>query len=210
MKLIVLSRHKIHKTEVDILVGLFENGLKTFHLRKPGASKKQVEEYLKQIPQKYLNRIVLHSKHHLAPKYGLKGIHLTRKHRKNKIRTWCYVHYLKAKHPALTVSTSFHSLESLIENGGKYDYCFLSPIFNSISKSNYEGKFSDLNLNVAFKKLNQVIVALGGVDLSKIHKVEQMGFNGAAVLGAIWTSPNPLESFIKINEACQHPSLASV
>ena len=209
MKLIVLSRNKIHKSEIGLLQHMFENGLETFHLRKPGSTTKEIEAYLNEIPQKYLNRVVLHSKHHLAPKYSLKGIHLTRKHRKSKLKTWIYVKYLKAKHPALTVSTSFHSLNSLIEHGRKYEYVFLSPIFKSISKKNYEGKFKDLNLAVAFEKLSRNIIALGGVDLDKIPKVHEMGFQGAAVLGSIWTSADPVEKFKKINEACKKENLAS-
>ncbi|MBL4578498.1 MAG: thiamine phosphate synthase [Flavobacteriales bacterium] len=209
MKLIILSRRKIHKREPETVTSLFKNGLETFHLRKPGASKADIEDFLKQIPQKYLNRVVLHSKHELVPKYGLKGIHLTSRDRKKKFRTWFHMKYLKVKHPLMTMSTSFHSLETLIEGGSKYDYSFLSPVFDSVSKANHKGQFAKHNLSVIFDKLEHKTIALGGVEEDKIEKVREMGFTGAAVLGAIWKSPDPLAKFIRIKNLCLQQSTVS-
>ncbi|GAB3828156.1 hypothetical protein GCM10028895_41300 [Pontibacter rugosus] len=39
------------------------------------------------------------------------------------------------------------------------------------------------------------LIALGGVTAEKLPLVQEMGFKGAAVLGAVWEQPNPVEAF---------------
>ena len=202
----MVSRNKVHFGEEEIVSELFENGLEVFHLRKPTASEEEIEHFLKRIPQKYLNRIVLHSRHDLAPKYGLKGIHLTSKHRKKKMKAWFFVQYLKIKHPTLTVSSSFHSVNTLARNGDYYHYAFLSPVFDSISKEKHFGKFANTDL----KSLNQNIIALGGINEKNIGQLKKRGYLGAALLGAIWSSEDPIETFIKIKKQCEQGDTVSV
>ena len=90
-----------------------------------------------------------------------------------------------------------------METPKKYDYVFLSPVFDSISKSKYQGKFKDQNFNVFLKKVKQKVYALGGIDASKIDKVKRMDFQGVALHGAIWESENPLITFNEIKEKCK-------
>ena len=209
MKLIVISRSSIHNTEWDTVRQLFERGLQIFHLRKPHASSQQVEEYLNEIPERFRNRIVLHSKHHLAGKYKLKGIHLNRYNRRNSFKTWMHVKYLKLRYPSLVISTSFHSLETLIESKTQYEYVFLSPIFNSISKTEYKSQFNHQLLSTEIKKVTQNVIALGGVAEDNLDQVQKMGFYGAAVLGAIWTEGDAVADFMKIKEKWENLNLVS-
>ncbi len=116
MKLIVISSPKKNPSEPEIVTQLFKNGLEIFHLRKPGFSQKELEEYLNLIPGEFFNRIVIHSYHKLAVKYNLRGIHLTRRHRRQKFKTWLKIKYVKSKNPDITITASFHSLESLFED----------------------------------------------------------------------------------------------
>ena len=77
MKLILISYPTNIDNEHQILAHLFDEGLEYFHLRKPGFSKARIINYLSQIPDKYYNRIVIHSHYDLIRKYNLKGIHIT-------------------------------------------------------------------------------------------------------------------------------------
>ena len=43
-------------------------------------------------------------------------------------------------------------------------------------------------------------IALGGISDKNILKVKDAGFHGAALLGAIWLSKDPLKSFLNIKK----------
>lgn len=95
----------------------------------------------------------------------------------------------------------FHSLDELKNYKEKYDYAFLSPIFDSISKKGYQSKFnnaSDLRNAVSEKN----IIALGGIDEDKIEVCRELDFSGIALCGAIWENENPLQKFLKIKSLC--------
>ena len=105
----------------------------------------------------------------------------------------------------------FHSLEELENHKEKYEYAFLSPIFDSISKVGYKSKFDLQELKRKSPLLlgegQGGVIALGGIDESKIEICRQLGFAGVAVLGAIWQSENPSEKFLRIKEKCQKKDL---
>jgi len=89
---------------------------------------------------------------------------------------------------------SAHSFEELEKCSS--DICFLSPIFDSISKAGYRAKYSKEELKegiAAWKKnCSQKLFALGGIEASNIAELAELGFDGAAVLGAVWYSSDPL------------------
>jgi len=102
----------------------------------------------------------------------------------------------------------FHALEELEACRENYDYAFLSPIFDSISKMGYQGKYSMSDLKVALRKMNKRIVALGGIDEDKIETVKEAGFSGIALLGAIWQCDKPVDKFKLIREKWLKKELA--
>ena len=63
--------------EIELLIKFFETGLQRFHLRKPDSSEEELNEYLNQIPQQYLSRIVVHRAPQLLNKFPLAGYHHT-------------------------------------------------------------------------------------------------------------------------------------
>jgi len=208
MKIVVLSSGKNFPGEIKIVTEMFKYGLEYFHLRKPTLSTADLTSYIKTIPIKYHSRIILHTKHNLAKIFDVKGIHLTSKHRKKKFKTWWNIKRIKIKNPNICITTSFHSIETLTENSLTYDYAFLSPVFDSISKRNYQGKFNENNLNFVFENLKTKVIALGGVDISKIEQIEEMGFDGMGLLGAIWGKDDPLAQFITIRKECEKRNLS--
>lgn len=192
MKLIVLSNPTNLNNEHELLCSLFEAGLEYYHLRKPDFSKEKMENFLKQIPQKYFNKIVLHSHHDLAEKYNLKGKHISS-------------NYAELKGDSKYISTSFHSFKDIENCKEKYDYVFLSPIFDSISKQDYPSNFDKKELTKFFIQQAKTfdIIALGGMNENTIYDAMEMGFDGVALLGGIWMATNPLEKFKVLLKVCK-------
>ena len=203
MKIILISSSEVSSTkEIEIIKNLFDAGLETFHLRRPSYDLGRMQQHLMSIPQEYHNRIVLHSHLKLAKKFNLKGIHLTSKIRKSKFQFWKIRKFILAKKPYLTVSTSFHNLSHLDDYDPVFKYVFLSPIFDSISKKDYQSGFNEFTLKKGIERTKYSVLALGGVELKNIDKVKEYGFSGVALVGAIWTSIDPVQTFKEIQEKC--------
>jgi thiamine-phosphate pyrophosphorylase len=204
MILAILSDSKTNdlEKEIETLVSLFENGLEILHIRKKKFSTQEMEKYILAIPAKYHNRIIIHSHYKLALKYDLKGIHLNSKRRKS-LRYRFRFYYYKMRKPNLHISTSFNNLSSLFDAGSKFNYVFLSPVFDSISRSGYQGAFNHNNLAIALAKTNQDVLALGGVQLDKVERIKDLGFKGMILSGIIWQSENKLETFRQIQAKCK-------
>lgn len=190
--LILISSETNLINELETINYFLENTAFTFHLRKPSLSKVEYSNYIHSINEKFLHRIVIHEHHDLVSEYkNLKGIHLKEKDRIQSIP--------KEK----VVSTSFHNIEDALANGDKFEYYFISPIFKSISKENYEGNFKREQL-ISLNVCNQKSIALGGVNLENIEKLKELNFRGAGILGAIWLAPNPISELQKFIQLFDH------
>lgn len=196
MKLIVLSTSGKSEDEPKLVTQFFEQGLNTFHLRKAHLSTEALSNYIKQIPEVFHHRIVIHTHHNLALKYNLKGIHLGKYHRQNKIRTAIKIRILQLKMQDMVVSTSFHKLLSIYENEGKYSYVFLSPVFNSLT-GNYQSGYTEHALREANKRTKYKVIARGGITFDVIEKISALGFAGMALYSGIWNKKDPVAEFIK-------------
>jgi thiamine-phosphate pyrophosphorylase len=191
MKLIVISTEDYFAKETEAVSLLFVAGLQIFHLRKPNFDIEEMRKFLKKIPSKFHNRIVLHDNFSLLNEFGLKGIHLNRRN----------PHYISS-HPSkrgeysplleglgqVSISKSCHSLEEAKNSVSQFDYVFLSPIFDSISKNGYSKAFSNEELLNAKSDgiINEKVIALGGITPENIPQVANYGFGGIAILGGIW------------------------
>jgi len=187
-ELIVITPEHILKDEIKDVKRLFENHLDLLHLRKPGSSKAELKKYLQEIPKQFYKRIVLHSHYQLAKEFSLKGIHLTEKTKKSTN----LITQLKQKKIKI-ISASFHSVKDIFKSRRKYEYIFLSPLFDSISKKGHKAKFIPEELKLILKK--QKVIALSGINSENIRSVKQMGFAGAAALGFVWEKGDPLKNY---------------
>lgn len=197
--IIIITDPGIVENENEIINSLFDSGLQCLHIRKPEWSKEKISLLINKIDKENRNKIMIHSHHELAFEYKLKGIHLTsdfiKGHSNIEIREIINC----AKKNKMTVSTSCHKSEDIENLQFPFDYVFLSPVFNSISKNNYTSAFNLKELETFFKsyKSNCKIIALGGINESNIKSVFDCGFHGAALLGAIWKNENKIEIFKK-------------
>ncbi len=177
-KLILITRPIPFEGETDICNELFAKGLQRLHLRKPQATREETETWIKEIEPAFLRRIVLHDHHELALRYALGGIHLNS--RNPDVPEWL-------DRGRFTLSRSCHSIKEVEATRQDFDYVFLSPIYDSISKQGYRSAFSKKQLEEAGKAgILSNVYALGGVTFSKLPEVEQLGFAGAAMLGGFW------------------------
>jgi thiamine-phosphate pyrophosphorylase len=196
-ELIVISPPGDLPGEVDFVSRFFEKGLERYHLRKPLWEPEQAEKFLRSIPEIYHPRIVIHSHFALADKYTLKGIHLNEENKKKPS--------LQKNHQV--VSASFHSFEEVKAERFAYQYVFLSPIFDSISKLRHHAAFDLKSLGeniLAWRRQNPSaikIFALGGITLANIEIARSNGFSGVAVIGSVWNAENPVKAFTQLREA---------
>lgn len=169
MKSIVITLPHFFEGEAERISRLLAEGAHRVHIRKPGASEADIRALLSAIPAELRSRISLHDCHSLAAEYGIGGVHLNSRNPE------------PPKDFEGLISRSCHSPEEL--NGTRADYCFLSPVFDSISKPGYKAAFSREELMTT--DLSRVY-ALGGVSGARFRELRELGFGGAAMLGAVW------------------------
>jgi thiamine-phosphate pyrophosphorylase len=186
MKLIVITAPTLLENEIEAISLLFRYGLKTLHVRKPDMNLKQTTKFIAAINPTLHHNIVLSDHYELIDTFNLKGIHLNNRNKNHTLILNNNINNLK-NNRNISISNSSHSLEE-IKNEQTCDYIFLSPIFNSISKTNYNSAFSEQELLKAKNDqiINNKIIALGGITTQNIPKAHKLGFGGTAILGSLW------------------------
>ena len=175
MKLIAITQPSMIEDESSCIRRLFESGIDIVHLRKPDADIEQCRRLLRELSDEERRKIVIHDHHELINEFDLKGLHF------NKNITIVPGDYKGFK------TRSCHSFEEVMKYKNDYDYVFLSPIFDSISKVGYKSAFTDEILREASSKniIDNKVVALGGVTFDKIPYLKVLNFGGAAMLGVL-------------------------
>lgn len=105
--------------------------------------------------------------------------------------------WIKFRKRKFWVSSTLRSIGDILDYSPKYDYVFLSFVFDSLSGS-FQTGFTEQTLRNALVKTRYVIIARGGVSVSVIQKAHELGFHSVAFYSAIWKASNPLEEFKKI------------
>jgi thiamine-phosphate pyrophosphorylase len=223
VKLIVISPESEYAHEQAVLVELFTAGLTSYHLRKPVWTRGQLAAFLREVPPEFHPRIVLHTHHDLAGEFTLGGLH-----QRDAEIPICHLlsdklglievvdgklekrvcHLLSDKNSGLEgggiASRAVHDLETLRASLFGYDRLLLSPIFPSFSKVGYGPlkKLPDTDLRAVLALPRRAaVIALGGIDASRIQTCRELGFDGVAVLGAIWQAPDPVRAFAELQNA---------
>ena len=129
MKLILLTPPDFFVEEDKILTALFEEGLDVLHLRKPGCEPVYSERLLTLLPECHHDQIVVHEHFYLKDEFNLRGIHLNNRNPEPPANYKGHI------------SKSFHDIDTMKKEKRNFNYVFLSPIFDSISKSGYKSAF---------------------------------------------------------------------
>ena len=180
MKLIVVTAPTFFVEEDKIITALFEEGLDILHLRKPETPAMYSERLLTLIPEKYHKRIITHEHFYLQEEFSLMGIHLNTRNPKEP--------HDYSGH----ISCTCHSLDEVQNKNHFYDYLFLSPIYNCITKSGVTSGFTAEELRQAGKSkvIDSRVMALGGITPDNILEIKDYGFGGAVVMGDLWNKFN--------------------
>jgi thiamine-phosphate pyrophosphorylase len=226
MKLVVISPEHDEPREIAVLDALFAAGLERYHVRKPHWPATQLETWLRALPAEWRSRLVLHQHHELVARLGLGGYHW----RDEKGGAACLpaealsalrslgevgakagpqdaVSALRSTRSTFT-SRSCHDRATLRAALGHYDSVFLGPVFSSISKPGH-GPGDDLSTGELSSLLNlrtsnerrTAVLALGGITAERLPQVRALGFDGVAVLGAVWQANDPVAAFCEIKSA---------
>ena len=195
MKLIVITPSRDVADETSLVTKMFESGLHTLHIRKPRHSTSRMNEYIRQIPAHFHNRIVIHSHHKLALKYKLQGIHLSRAHLSTSWRYWFIRTRLKLKYSKINKSRSYNSLQQAYNKEEQhFDYYLIGTVFNNMTGELYSG-FYENGVIAANRDSGKRLVARGGTSLRCIEKALRLGFYGIAFNSCIWESEHPFAQF---------------
>jgi thiamine-phosphate pyrophosphorylase len=191
-KIILFTPENDHPQEKEILHALTAQYGISIHLRKPFYSAEAYTRYLDSC-NTILPDFVLHQYHNLASRFPVKGIHL-----KETDRSTPESFQTRSR----IISTSIHAIEDFSALTYPFEYVFFSPLFESISKLHYGKQSSDLELQQTLSGLkdkNSIpVIGLGGIHEGNIAQVKNSGFDGAALLGAIWMSQDPVKAFAAI------------
>ena len=176
MKIIAITTPKITDEDTSIIRALFDRGIDIVHLRKPESSIGECRKLLSALNSEQRSKIIVHDYPELYSEFSLGGIHINR-----NVRT-LPDGYCGFK------SRSCHTFEEIVSYKSDYDYLFLSPIFDSISKNGYRSVFSDEALQEASVMgiIDEKVIALGGVTLDKIAYLKKLKFGGVAMVGGIY------------------------
>lgn len=201
MKLVVISPEHDDPRETAVLGELFALGLERYHMRKPTWPRERLEAWLRALPHAWRTRLVLHQHHELVEALGLGGVH-ERDEPVGQVSDLTRPAQKSGQRPDLLTSRSCHDLATLRASLGHYDAVFFSPVFPSVSKPGYgprsEGALGEISAVLAQRTAAErrtSVLALGGITAETAPRALALGFDGVAVLGAVWLAKDPVAAF---------------
>jgi|GEM_PF-50477 len=209
MKLVVISPESADPREIKAVRAMLGRGLTRYHLRKPGWSDEQLTTWCEAFSARERVSFILHGSESLARRLGLGGAHWRDDDQAPK--TFPPTGEMDREVGGASRwlrSRSCHDLAQVRAAVGVYDAIFLSPVFPSLSKP-HRGEtrsWTDVELHdlLASRDLaaNRTdVIALGGIQKSTAVSCRELGFDGAAALGAIWQADDPVSAFVDLRDA---------
>jgi thiamine-phosphate pyrophosphorylase len=201
MKIILLSPPDERSNEVAVVESLFAAGLERYNLRKPGWQSARLARWLEALPTRWRSRVFLHSHAQLAHTFRVGGIHFrddgdAPADPRPRVARGCLT------------SRSCHHVAAVKAAFGRYDSILFGPVFPSLSKPGHGPVPAPV-----LDELRTVLVArtqaekgtkafaLGGVTAQGVHICRALGFDGVAILGAVWNASDPVAAFREFQSA---------
>jgi thiamine-phosphate pyrophosphorylase len=200
MRIVVISPESRDPREVPAMGRFFAAGLERYHVRKPSWTPQDLEAWLTALPEAWRPRIVLHGHQPLVERLGLGGRH----DRDGEP--------VDASMPR-AASRSCHDLPSLRRLLGEDGSILFGPVFPSISKPGYgpAANFPWYELWALLKQRRRTsssdagararVLAIGGITAQRLGRCAEIGFDGAAVHGAVWGDSDPARALARIRDA---------
>jgi len=191
--IVVITQQDLISHEIETINEMFRAGLDLLHIRKPFINDEEMKALINGIDQTFHSQLVLHSRYEVGKLYGISRFHVREADRINGL-------YRSKIEEGNIISTSVHQIKDYNMLGSEWQYSFISPVFPSISKKGY-GKDTTMMEDLTYRNNVHVkFIALGGIDEHVIKKVFLAGADGAALLGAIWSSSTPVDVFKKCRD----------
>ena len=198
-QIILISNPTPVANEGQLINELFIEGLEVLHLRKPGYDIGSLGELVAAILPEYHSRIVWPATF-LQDEYW-KSRMGKRIHFFEFLRTQIEPEtFRELKNQGFVLSTSVHEAAAYNALARAFDYTFFSPVFDSISKPGYTA-MPVAKLELLKQRHSTKIIALGGIQEENCRQALDYGFDGVAILGAVWQSAHPVATFKNI-QAC--------
>ncbi|HXQ82070.1 MAG TPA: thiamine phosphate synthase [Opitutaceae bacterium] len=200
MQIVVISPESRDPREVPAMKRFFAEGLERYHVRKPSWTARELEAWLRLLPGEWRPRMILHEHHSLVEELGLGG-----RHDKDTAPG--------GRPPPGGSSRSCHDLPSLRRHLMAYDSVLFGPVFPSLSKPGYgpPADFPWYELWALMRQRRRTavagfpgparVLAIGGITVPRLARCFEIGFDGAAVLGAVWNDSDPARAFERIRNA---------
>ena len=208
MRLIVISPEGDDERELPTLPRLFAAGLAHYHLRKPAWDRDRLVTHLRAIPTEFHPRIVLHAHHDLADEFNLGGFHFrddaTGRAGPPGPPRISFASHSQSDAPGgralpFLTSRACHDLNHLRAQLASPVRLLFSPVFPSISKPGHAPAFDHADLRAVLAPPRRAeVIALGGIDAARLAECRALGFDGAALLGAVWLAPDPVATFTEL------------
>ncbi|NML69575.1 thiamine phosphate synthase [Chryseobacterium sp. RP-3-3] len=190
--ILVITPEAPVQNETEIINQLFHEGLDLLHIRKPLTSREEMKSFLDGINEQFYPQLVLHGFYDLIMEYPVSRLHFREADRLTE--------GFKSYTNEYIISTSVHDMETFNGLEKEWKYAFVSPFFSSISKKGY-GEQSTVMEDIKYRNNQDVkLIALGGINKDNISKTFESGADGAALLGAVWESDQPLNAFKKCRQ----------
>jgi thiamine-phosphate pyrophosphorylase len=186
---LVLITDRTLLPEDQFLAGIeaaLKGGVRAIQLREKNLSENELRSLAKDVlklTQKYSALLIINHRAELAHAIGADGVHLT--------ESSPAVRKIRKQFPDLLIGKSTHSLQGAMraQHQGA-DFVTFSPVYDTPSKQQYGPPQGLEKLKHVCAGLDIPVLALGGIDLSRITSVREQGAFGVALIRGIWNSPD--------------------
>ena len=181
--LIGISPEPFRPEQQKLVNSLFQQGLDYLYIRSRESDSGRWRQILEEIDPVFYSRLLLPAN---APAEAAGGQYI-RHIREAERQAGGQAETGAAK----LYSSSIHRLAALPELRGTYKFVFYSPVFPSISKAGYKPLLDLPEIERQMAGLRKEggmprVIGLGGVCAGNIRHLQAAGFQGAALLGALW------------------------
>ncbi|MDH5459048.1 MAG: thiamine phosphate synthase [Nitrospinota bacterium] len=175
--------------EGQFLAGIeaaLKGGVRAIQLREKNLPEDELCTLAKDVlklTRQYNALLIINHRAELAHDIGADGVHLT--------ESSPAVRKIRKEFPDLLIGKSAHSLQSALRaQHQKADFITFSPVYDTPSKQQYGPPQGLEKLKQVCAGLDIPVLALGGIDLSRISTVRKQGAFGVGLIRGIWNSPN--------------------
>ncbi|NIQ00242.1 MAG: thiamine phosphate synthase [Nitrospinaceae bacterium] len=174
-----------------------KGGVRAIQLREKNLPEEPLRSLAKEVldlTQRYHALLFINHRADVAQEIGANGVHLT--------EASAAVRRVRKQYPGLLIGKSTHSLEGAMRAQKQgADFVTFSPVYDTPSKQQYGPPQGLEKLEQVSKGLDIPVLALGGIDLSRIPTVRQRGAFGVALIRGIWNSPDIEQESLKYMKA---------